>query len=286
MSATDSNKLGLIAGGGDLPAKLASHARSEGREVFVVGVKGFVENDLLEAYESCEHSVGEIGKQLSSLKKANVKDVCFAGIVKRPNFDNLKLDSKGMLLLPRVVKAAAKGDDELLRVLVDVMEKNGFNVVGADDVLSSLLAPVGPFGAICPNEADLADISKAASVADAIGEMDIGQGAIVCRGLVLAVEAQEGTDLMLQRCAALPAELRGAVDSRAGVLVKRPKPMQERRIDLPTIGVQTVQRAADAGLAGIAVTGGGALVLDRNAVVAKADQLGLWLYGIPPSDSA
>ena len=284
MADADFSKLGLIAGDGDLPERLAKHATDIGRGVFVVGVKGFVQQSLLDAYDSCQHSIGEIGKQLSALKAAGVREVCFAGIVKRPNFNDLKLDAKGMMLLPRVVKAATRGDDELLRVLVSVVEADGFKVVGADDVLGGLLAPEGAIGDISPSEQDLKDVLKAARIAGEIGAMDIGQGAVVCRGLVLAVEAQEGTDLMLQRCASLPAEIRGDESNRAGALVKRPKPMQERRIDLPTIGIKTVEGAARAGLSGVGVAAGAALIIDREAVVERANALGMWIYGIPNSD--
>jgi DUF1009 family protein len=111
--------------------------------------------------------------------------------------------------------------------------------------------------------------------------LDIGQGAVVVRGLVLAVEAQEGTDAMLARCAELPAALRGTPEAPAGVLAKTPKPIQERRVDLPTIGVATVMAAAQAGLAGIVGETGGLLVVDRGAVIQRADDLGLFIIGVP-----
>ena len=123
------------------------------------------------------------------------------------------------------------------------------------------------------------DAKRAAEVATISGSLEIGQGAISCAGLILAVEAQEGTDRMLARIPDLPVEIRGTAEARRGVLVKRPKPQQERRIDLPTIGVATVRGAAAAGLAGIAVEAGAALVVDRGDVAAAADQLGLFIYG-------
>ena len=124
-------------------------------------------------------------------------------------------------------------------------------------------------------------MEQALRIARATGALDIGQGAVVCDGLVLAVEAQEGTDAMLRRCAALPAAVRGAPEARRGVLAKAPKPIQERRVDLPTLGVATVEAAAAAGLAGVVVEAGAALVLDRAAVTAAADRLGLFVWGEP-----
>jgi DUF1009 family protein len=131
----------------------------------------------------------------------------------------------------------------------------------------------------------MADIHKAFHVAGEIGRMDIGQGAVVCRGLVLAVEAQEGTDVMLARCAALPAPLRGEPGRPMGVLAKRPKPIQEQRIDLPAIGVTTVLGAARAGLKGVVGEADKVLVLDREAVVEAADRLGLFVYGLGPNEA-
>ncbi len=279
------SKLGIIAGGGELPFRLASSATNEGREVVVVGIKGFAEQKLLEQFDSSVCSIGEVGKVLRILTSANVADVCFAGIVRRPDFKSLKVDRKGLMLLPRVVQAASKGDDALLSVLVKVMEEAGLNVVGADDVLGSLLAPQGNLTESGPSsETEWKDLKKAAEVAAEIGRLDIGQGAVVCRGLVLSVEAQEGTDLMLMRCAELSPELRGTPSSKSGVLVKRPKPNQERRIDLPTIGVKTVEGAAKAGLVGIGVEAGAALVMDSEAVIQVAKQHDIWIYAFDPSE--
>jgi hypothetical protein len=185
-----------------------------------------------------------------------------------------------------MVAAARKGDDALLREVVAAYEEAGFQVVGADRLLAALLAPEGALGTLSPGERDWRDIRRAAAVVASLGVLDIGQGAVVCDGLVLAVEAQEGTDEMLRRCARLPAELRGGPDRRCGVLVKRPKPQQERRIDLPVIGVETVRLSAAAGLAGVAVEAGAALVLDRAAVAAEADALGVFVLGAAPGDLA
>jgi len=128
----------------------------------------------------------------------------------------------------------------------------------------------------------MADIEVAARVAAATGALDIGQGCVVCDGLVLAVEAQEGTDAMLRRCASLPEAIRGTPQRRRGVLLKRPKPLQERRIDLPTTGVSTVELAAAAGLAGIAIEAGGALMLNRPGMISAAEAQGLFLFGFAP----
>jgi DUF1009 family protein len=177
--------------------------------------------------------------------------------------------------------AARNGDEALLRFLMKGFEKEGFAIEGAHEVMGELALAAGPLGACAPGEAHQADIAKATAVARAIGALDIGQGAVVCEGLVLAVEAQEGTDAMLRRVAELPPDLRGTPERRRGVLAKVAKPIQEDRVDLPTIGLATVEGAARAGLAGIVGVAGRMLVLEREAVIRAADAAGLFIVGVP-----
>lgn len=263
---------------GDLPVSIAENAVQTGQGVYVLRLKGF-EEPRLAAYPGDVVGLGEVGKLYTLLNKAGCKDVLFAGIVKRPNFKDLKLDLRGAALLPKVIAEAGKGDDALLRLLVREMEKQGFNVVGSDEVNAGLLAPSGLIAGPQPTETALADIKRGAHVVAALGDLDIGQGCVVCDGLVLAVEAQEGTDAMLARIATLPEAIRGTPNARRGVLVKRPKPGQERRIDLPTVGLSTVEHVAAAGLAGLAVEADGALMLGRDKMQAAAERLGIFIYG-------
>ena len=273
--------LGIIAGLGDLPVTIAGNAVATGQGAYVLRLKGF-EEPALAAYPGEVVGLGEVGRALNLLKSAGCDDVVFAGIVRRPNFSDLKLDMKGASLLPKVIAEARKGDDALLRVLVSEFEKSGFRVLGSHEVHQSLLAPEGLIAGRQPTDTDLLDIDHAARVAAASGAMDIGQGAVVCNGLVLAVEAQEGTDRMLERVASLPEEIRGTEEARRGVLVKRPKPNQEMRIDLPTTGVSTIEKVAAAGLAGLAVEAGGALMLNRKGMEEAAARLGVFIYGFSP----
>ncbi|TGY87417.1 DUF1009 domain-containing protein [Marinicauda algicola] len=275
------SRLGLIAGGGDLPRTLARASRGEGRLGHVVALEGFA--DPADFPGASVRGIGQIGHMISDLRGAGCDSVCFAGLVRRPDFRTLKPDWEGMKLLPRALAAAARGDDALLQVIVSAFERAGFAVIGAHEVSGRLLAPAGPLGALAPDDAAIrGDIAKAMEIAAQIGALDIGQGAVVCDGLVLAVEAQEGTDAMLARVAALPESVRGTPAARRGVLAKRPKPQQDVRIDLPTIGVSTVEGAARAGLAGIAVPAGGALVVDAGAVREAADATGLFVVGLAP----
>lgn len=273
--------IGLIAGGGDLPKHVVKAAQQDGYEVSVIALNGFA--DPVDYPDANKFGLAEFGKMTKALKKAKVSHVCFAGIVKRPDFKNLKPDLKAMFHMGGAVKAAKQGDDALMRYLLELFEKEGFEVIAPQDVCKSLLLPEGILGATVLKEAHKEDAKTACEIASKIGALDIGQGAVVCQGVVLAVEAQEGTDAMLKRVADLPVEIRGTASARKGVLAKMVKPMQETRVDLPTIGPATIEYAAAAGLAGIVAEGGRAFVIDRDTVIALADAAGIFIAGLPPS---
>jgi hypothetical protein len=213
--------------------------------------------------------------RFAALRAFAVDGVVFAGKVQRPEWRSLKVDAQGLRLLPRFVAAASRGDDALHRLIAEVFEAEGLAVLGVEEVLGGLLAREGALGAITPSTEDQADIAKGAALVAALGPFDVGQGCVVREGVVLAVETLEGTDAMLQRTGALQQ-----AKPRGGVLVKRCKPAQDRRIDLPTIGPATVELANRANLVGVAVEAGGALILDAQLVAARADALGLFVAGV------
>ena len=264
-----------------MPKHVVAAARQDGHDVSVMALKGFA--DAANFEDSKSFGVAEFGKMTKALKKAKATHVCFAGIVKRPDFKALKPDLKGMLHMGGAVKAAKQGDDALMRYLLELFEKEGFEVIAPQDVCKSLLLPEGILGRVGLTETHKQDAKLACEIATKIGALDIGQGAVVCQGVVLAVEAQEGTDAMLGRVMGLPAEIRGSVSERKGVLAKMVKPTQETRVDLPTIGPATIENAAAAGLAGIVAEGGRAFIIDREQVIALADAAGLFIAGLPPS---
>ncbi len=277
-----SGKLGLIAGGGTLPVEIAEHCEQAGRPFFVARLKGFAGPEL-SRFPGADIGLAEVGKCIKTLKRAGCASVCLVGNVARPDFKALKPDLRGIAILPAVIRAARHGDDALLRVVLDEFAKEGFAIEGAHEAKSDLTLGVGPLGRVAPGAEHQADIQRALHVARQIGALDVGQGAVVCDGLVLAVEAQEGTDAMLRRVAnEIPTAIRGQPGAYKGVIAKAPKPIQETRVDLPTIGLATVQRAAAAGLAGIVGEAGRLLVLDRDQVVEMADDLGLFIYGVEP----
>jgi len=272
-------KLGILAGRGPVPGQIVRACQSAGREIFVIAFNG--ETDPLTVDSGVNHEwvdLSKVGRTIRLLKQAGVIELVMIGAVGRPEFSTLKPDWHGARLLPSVIKAARIGDDAIMKVLVKDLEKQGFKIVGAEEVLSNLAAPLGVLGVHEPNIGDWNDIGRGMNVVAQMGILDIGQAAVVRDGYVLAVEAAEGTDAMLRRCQAF---LR---DSPSGVLIKRPKPGQERRADLPTIGVSTVESVVCVGLNGIAVAAGGTLIVDRAAVIAAADAAGIFVCGVSEED--
>ena len=277
-----STTLGLIAGGGELPRAVAFAARESGRDVFVVPLLGSITENWVQDFPHEFLSPGEPGRIIKALKSAGVQEVLLCGRVDRPKFNEMKLDAKGVLLLPKAIAAARKGDDALLRFIVGICEDEGLTAISVANAAPALVAQEGALGAHAPSAEHRADIERAFKIVHALGALDVGQAAAVCEGLPLAVEAAEGTDAMLARIPSLRESLRGTADRKRGVLVKALKPTQDAKTDMPVVGVQTVKNAAAAFLAGIAVEAGAALILDKQAVAAEADRQGLFVVGVKP----
>lgn len=266
-------KLGILAGGGPLPGYLIEACRASGRAVFVVAFEGQADADVIGDAPHAWVRLGAAEDALGRLRAENVEEIVMAGPVRRPTLAELRPDKRAAKFLARGL--LNKGDNGLLGAIVRTLEEQeGFRVVGADSVLGDLRAPEGAFGRIEPDPDMLEDIAEGARILRETGPLDIGQAVIVQQGLVLGLEAAEGTRGLVERCGPLRREGRG------GVLVKLPKPGQEIRADMPAIGPDTVTAAAAAGLAGIAVGAGSTLVFDRETIVATADEAGLFVVGI------
>jgi len=274
-------RLGLLAGSGNLPKAVVEAVKEAGNSVYIANL---MEDHGLGEIGSV-YSLGEFGKIAKAFKKQGVTHVCFAGNVARPDFKKLRPDFKTLTKLPGAMRAAKDGDDALLSYVVKTFEREGFDIIAPQELCQNLLMPTGSLGANDLSKKHRNDAEKAITTALEIGKLDIGQGAVVCQGLVLAVEAQEGTDAMLRRVAELPMDIRGNTGARQGVLAKMVKPGQETRIDLPTIGPITIELAAEAGLAGVLVESGSAFVIDRAAVIEAADRYGMFVVGLPPASS-
>ena len=265
-------KLGIIAGSGDLPLRLIEAARAVGPDFYVLAIKNQADFVLDDDVPHDWVRLGAAGKGLDLLRAAGVRDVVFAGAIKRPSLGALMPDARMARFLAKLASKSL-GDDGVLRLAVSEFEAEGFRVIGADDLRGELLMSQGRLGCHAPDDMAWSDIRFGIRMARAIGALDIGQAVVVQQGIVLGVEGVEGTDRLIARCGPLQKE------GPAAVLVKAKKPGQERRVDLPTIGPETVAAAAAAGLRGIAVEADQALILDRAAVVAAADRLGLFLVG-------
>jgi DUF1009 family protein len=266
--------LGILAGGGPLPGQVAAAARAAGRPVFIVGLEGYAEPAVIAPFPHAMARLGAAGTILGLLRGAAVQDLVLVGPVRRPSVFDLRPDAEGVRIMARIGRAAFGGDDGLLAAVVRVLAEEGFHIIGAHEIITESLGPRGLLTRAAPDAQAQADIDRGVAVARVIGAVDVGQGCVVQQGIVLAVEAIEGTDAMLARARGL------ARPGPGGVLVKLVKPGQDRRADLPTIGPRTIAACAEAGLRGIAFEAGGTMLTDRAATIAEADRAGLFLVGV------
>ncbi len=265
--------LGVLAGAGPLPSAVVEAARAQGRPVFVLAFEGHTDPATVAGVAHGWVRLGQFADAFRLLREAGVVEICLIGPVRRPSLSELRPDWRAAQALARI-GLRAFGDDGLLSAVIREIESEGFIVVGADEILGALRGRAGLYGRHAPSEAARTDIARAVEVLRALGAVDVGQAAIVEHGVVLGVEAIEGTDALVSRCRALRREQSG------GVLVKIAKPGQEHRVDLPTIGVTTVEAVAAAGFAGIAIEAGRSLVADAEAVGEAADRHGIFVIGI------
>lgn len=266
-------RLGIIAGSGGLPRRLIDHCRAAGRDIFILALEGAADPAIVTGTPHAWCRLGAAATGLAILRDNRVAELVLAGGVRRPSLAALRPDWRAAKFLARI-GTRGLGDNGLLSAVVAELEKEGFRVTGADDLLAADLAPEGPVGTLRPDAQALMDIERGLRVARALGALDVGQAVVVQQGLVLGVEAIEGTDELLRRCARLRREGPG------GVLVKTAKPGQEPRADRPTIGLGTVLLAAETGLRGIAIEAGATIVLDRGEIAGAADRAGLFVIGM------
>ena len=272
--------LAIICGGGSFPGAIADAVARRGRRPVMFGLKGWADAAVVERYAHHWIAIGQAGRFFRLARAENCRELLFIGTVLRPPITQLRLDWRTLLLLPRLVSSYRGGDDKLLSGVAAMAESGGLRVVGVKEVAPEVFVPEGILGRHRPSERDRADIARALTVIAALGPFDVGQAAVVANNNVLAVEAAEGTDRMLERIAELRRLGRVTAPLGTGVLVKAPKPGQDRRFDLPSIGPRTVENVARAGLAGLAVTAGSTMIAEADAVTAAADRTGIFLLGV------
>lgn len=268
-------KLCIIAGGGRLPGLLIEKCRETGRDFFVLALKGQADPEIIEGSPHEWVRIGNARRGFEILKEQNIEELVMAGPVRRPSLMDLRPDLRAVKFFANIGLKGV-GDDGLLRALIAELEREGYRVVGLDSLLPALKAEEGPIGKHSPDEQAKADIQRGRDVLKAMSEADVGQSVVVQQGIVLGVEAVEGTDSLLQRCAPLKRNGPG------GVLVKLSKQGQETRVDMATIGSDTVRRAAEAGLRGIAIGAGNTIIVDREELIETADNTGLFVVGVAP----
>ncbi len=268
-------KLCILAGGGGAPAQLIRACREIDRPFHLVCLEGHADADLCEGVSACTHlGLGDLAKLRDLCRAESIEEMVMIGRVRRPSISELKPDWLTLKLIAKV-GLTSLGDDGLLRSLGKVLEEEcGVRMIGAGDVFGGLLTPEGILTRQSPDEQAQSDIRRAIEIAQTLGRLDVGQAVIVQQGMVLGVEAIEGTDALIARSRDVRREGQG------GVLIKLAKPQQDNRFDLPTIGVDTVRNAAAAGLAGIAVEAGRSLIVGRDATLEAADMLNLFVVGL------
>ena len=270
---TEEKTLGMIAGGGMMPVEIIRHCNQNNRAIFVVGIEPFAKEEELKDAPHIFAKMGEVGKILKAFKQNNVHNIVLAGGIKRPALKELIPDWEGAKLLAKLA-IRKMSDDNMFRMVIDEIEQRGFHVVGIEEVVPEMMFSEGVYGKVKPSNEDMDDIRRGITVAKAIGTVDVGQAVVVQEGIVLAMEAVEGTDQMLSRAASLRKP------GKAPVMVKVLKPGQDMRVDLPAIGLQTIELLKKNGIKGIAVEAGGILLIERDVVIETADREGIFIIGM------
>ena len=273
--------LALICGGGSLPLAIADSVSARGRQVLLFPLQGIARP---EDYAQRPHTwvrIAKFGTLARAARAAGCHEMVLIGSLVRPAFWQIRFDLTTLKLLPRIAAAFRGGDDYLLSSGARLIEEQGFRVLGTHEVAPEILVPKGALARVQPSEGERADIALGFDYLHAAGPFDVGQAVVVAGRHVLAVEAAEGTDQMIERIAALRASGHIRASTVGGVLVKAPKRGQDRRFDLPSIGPLTVEGAARAGLAGIAVVAGSTIVAEPERLIAAADRANIFVVGLP-----
>jgi DUF1009 family protein len=285
QAALQDGPLGIICGAGTVPFAVAEAALRRGRRVMLFALRGWADAQAVAAYPHHWIAVGQVGRFCKLARAEGCRDVVLVGGLVRPAISQLRLDWGTLAHTSRIIRSLHGGDDHLLTGVGRIFELEGFRLIGAHEVAPDIAAPLGALGRHRPDGDAERDIELGFSLLAATSPFDIGQAVIVARARVLAVEAAEGTDAMLERIGALREVGRIGLPHGVGVLVKAPKRHQDRRYDLPSIGPNTVAKAARAGLGGIAVVAGATIMAEPQRLVDLADRSGVFVFGRPDREA-
>jgi UDP-2,3-diacylglucosamine hydrolase len=284
-SSQAGDPLGLICGAGTVPFAVAEAVKRRGRPVVLFPLRGWADAAAVAAYPHHWIALGQFGRFCRLARTERCRDIVLVGGLVRPSLRQVRLDWGTLRQMPLIVRSFRGGDDHLLSGMGRMLEGAGFRLVAAHEAAPEITAPLGALGRLAPAAAMAGDIARGFALLAAMSAFDVGQAAVVSGRRVLAVEAAEGTDAMLDRVAAMRDSGRITLPAGAGVLVKAPKRRQDRRFDLPSIGPGTVTRAAKAGLAGIAVIAGATIVAEPQRLVEEAGRAGLFVVGCPDAEA-
>ena len=272
----DFDRLGIVAGSGDLPISIVRECEKNNIKPFVIVLKDFAKDVDYKEYTHQTLKFGDVGKAISFFRKNKIKYIVFAGAVKKPDLKTIWPDLKGFFLLIKLLKCKIFGDDTILQTAIKFLEKEGFEVLPVDQIVKDIKIQHGIAGNIeLPNDDYMIDIELGVKVLKQIGDLDIGQSIVIQNGIVMGIECIEGTEKLIERCGQLKY-----TTGRKPILVKIKKSKQTRKIDLPAIGEDTISQVKSAGFAGIALDCENGLVINREATISKANKNKIFIYGI------
>ncbi len=265
--------LGIIAGAGRAPEILVEHCLHKGIPFALCGIAGVTDTHFLECYRGESIPLGQAGKLIQFLKSQNVSDLVLTGALQRPDWNKIQVDARGLRFITHILIKKTLGDDALLRLVREELESEGFRVKGIQDYAPELLAPEGSLSAIHPTNADYKSVKMGWNTAHFHGSQDKGQAVVVQGDTIIGFEDKSGTDALIDKVTPF-------MNQRGPILVKACKPQQDRNLDLPTIGPNTVQRCADKGFIGIGIEAGATLIIDKEKVIDLCNQNNLFLLSL------
>jgi DUF1009 family protein len=267
--------LAIIAGNGELPKLIIKQCKAKKREFVVILVEGNPNKNDFVKYNHEVVAIGHVSKALSILKANKVKQIVFAGGIKKPSFSHVKVDKKGAVLLSKIVANKMFGDDNILTTITNFFKKEGFEIVGTHDIVDNLVFKKGVLTNNKPSKDDLENIKIGKNALNTLSDLDIGQGLAIQQKQVIGVEAVEGTDELIKRCAKFSFK-----EGSKTILIKIKKKNQNTKIDLPTIGLKTISSLVKANFSGIAIEAGSTLIVDKEKVIDLANKNNMFIIAI------
>lgn len=267
--------IAIFAGRGQLPKILIDDCLKKNRNFVLFLLLGETYDIDYSHFNPTTIGYGEVEKFLKIIRDAKINNLVFIGAVTKPNFSSLKVDKKGAILLTKIIANKILGDDAVLRTVINFFEKEGLKILRIDELLDCIISTKTTITKIIPSPKDFIDIEIGSKAIRHFSRFDVGQSLVVSQRQIIAVEAVEGTDAMIERCKHLNIDY-----AKNAILIKMKKTGQTRKADLPTIGISTIEKCYQSSIIGIAIQANATLVLDKENLIKKADELGLFITTI------